>query len=271
MNNKLSRRQLTQYERQGTLFPIKVFSNEETAYFKNGFEAVIKNSGLQRRMDGLHLFFEWAYRLVTHKALLDIVQDIIGGDILVFGSLIFYKPPRDSTYVAWHQDGVYSGLPQAPSVSAWIALTQSNSANGCMRVIPGSHKRRLNHANDRSDVNMIGRGGQAATVINEAEALDVALQPGEMSLHHVSLLHESRPNTSDEPRVGFFVRFTTDQFRSHQVKPMLRVRGKADCSHLILAEPPLETDQHTAFEAWRRFNAAQNAVPSIESFQPHQS
>jgi non-heme Fe2+,alpha-ketoglutarate-dependent halogenase len=258
MISKLSKQQLTQYERQGTLFPIKLFSNEEAAYFKSGFESVIKNYGLQRRMDGLHLFFEWAYRLVTHDALLDIVQDIIGGDILVYGSLIFYKPPRDSTYVAWHQDGVYTGLHLAPSVSAWIALTQSNSANGCLRVIPESHQSRLNHTNDRGDANMIGRGGQVATVINEAEALDVVLQPGELSLHHVSILHESRPNTSDEPRVGFFVRFTTDQFRG-QAKPMLRVRGKADCSHLLLAEPPLETDQHTAFEAWYRFNAAQHA------------
>ena len=87
-------------------------------------------------MDRLHLFFEWAYRLVTHDALLDVIQDVIGRDILVYNTVIFYKPPRDSGYIAWHQDGVYSGLHPIPSVSAWIALTPSNSANGCMRVIP---------------------------------------------------------------------------------------------------------------------------------------
>jgi ectoine hydroxylase-related dioxygenase (phytanoyl-CoA dioxygenase family) len=257
MTSKLSRQQLTQYERQGILFPIKVLSSEEAAYFNSEFESLIKSCGSQRRMDRLHLFFEWAYRLATHDALLDAIQDVIGGDILVYGASIFYKPPRDSGYISWHQDGVYSGLHLTPSVSAWIALTTSDSANGCMRVIPKSHKRRLNHTNDRDDANQIGRGGQVATVINEAEALDVVLQPGEMSLHHSSIVHGSRPNTSGAPRVGFIVRFATDQIRNRAM-PMLRARGKADCSHLILAEPPLETDQHTAFDAWDRFSAAQS-------------
>ena len=126
-----------------------------------------------------------------------------------------------------------------------------------MRVIPKSHKRRLNHTNDIDDANLIGRGGQVATVINEAEALDVVLQPGEMSLHHSSIVHGSRPNTSGVPRVGFIVRFAADQIRN-QAMAMLRVRGKAYCSHLILAEPPLETDQHKAFEAWHTFSAAQS-------------
>jgi ectoine hydroxylase-related dioxygenase (phytanoyl-CoA dioxygenase family) len=267
MTDKLSRQQLIQYERQGALFPIKVFSSEEVAYFKTEFESLIKKCGSQRRVDSLHLFFEWAYRLVAHDALLDVIQDVIGGDILVYGSVIFYKPPRDSGYVAWHQDGVYSGLHLTPSVSAWIALTQSDSANGCMRVIPGSHKRRLNHINDRDEANLTQRGEQVATVINEAEALDVVLQPGEMSLHHSSIVHGSRPNTSDAPRVGFIVRFATDQIRN-QAMPMLRVRGRADCGHLTLAEPPLETDQHKAFEAWHRFSAAQSAGCRIESASP---
>jgi non-haem Fe2+, alpha-ketoglutarate-dependent halogenase len=257
MTNKLSRQQLSQYERQGILFPIEVLSSEEVAYFNSEFESLIKNCSSRRRIHSLHLFFEWAYCLVTHDALLDAIQGVIGRDILVYGTLIFYKPPRDSGYVSWHQDGVYSGLHLTPSVSAWIALTNSDSANGCMRVIPKSHKRRLDHTNDRDEANLIERGEKVATAINEAEALDVVLQPGEMSLHHSSIVHGSRPNTSGGPRIGFIVRFTTNQFTSRAM-PMLRVRGKADCSHLILAEPPLETDQHTAFEAWHRFSAAQS-------------
>jgi non-haem Fe2+, alpha-ketoglutarate-dependent halogenase len=267
MTNKLSRQQLTQYKRQGILFPIKVLSSEEITSFNSEVELLIKNCDSPRRMHGMHLFFEWAYRLITHDALLDVIQDVIGGDILVYGTLIFYKPPRDSGYVSWHQDGIYSGLHLTPSVSAWIALTPSDSANGCMRVIPKSHKRRLNHTKDTDEANLIERGDQVATVINEAEALDVVLQPGEMSLHHSSIVHGSRPNTSGGPRVGFIVRFTTNQFTSRAM-PMLRARGKADCSHLILAEPPLQTDQHTAFEAWHRFNIRKEVVNRIESASP---
>jgi ectoine hydroxylase-related dioxygenase (phytanoyl-CoA dioxygenase family) len=258
MTNKLSGQQLTRYERQGIVFPIKVLSSEEVAYSYSGFESIIKSCGLRRRLLNLHLFFEWAYRLVTHDAVLDAIQDVIGEDILVFSTLVFYKPPQDSGYVSWHQDSVYSGLHLTPSVSAWIALTPSDSANGCMRVIPESHKRGLlNHINVGDEANLLKRGEQVVAV-NEAEAIDVVLQPGEMSLHHNTIVHGSKPNTSSGPRIGFIVRFVTDQITS-RATPMLRARGKADCSHLTLAEPSLGRDQRTAFEAWSEFNAAESS------------
>jgi non-haem Fe2+, alpha-ketoglutarate-dependent halogenase len=257
MTNKLSRQQLTQYEREGAVFPIKTLSSEEVTYFKSEFESLTKNCGTQKRLENLHLFFEWAYRLATHDAVLDSIQDVLGEDILVYSTLVLYKPPRDLSYVSWHQDSVYSGWHLTPSISAWIALTPSNSANGCMRVIPKSHKRGLlTHINVGDEANLLKRGEQVATV-NEAEALDVVLQPGEMSLHHNTIVHGSNPNTSDGPRLGFIVRFVTDQI-TNRGRPMLRARGKADCSHLILTEPPPGTDQQTAFEAWREFSAAQS-------------
>jgi ectoine hydroxylase-related dioxygenase (phytanoyl-CoA dioxygenase family) len=258
MSNKLSRQELIQYERQGVIFPIRVLSSEEVGYFYSEAEALIKECGIQRRLADLHLFFEWAYRLVTHNAVLDAIQDVLGRDILVYGTLIFYKPPRDTGYASWHQDSVYSGLHLTPSTSAWIALTPSESANGCMRVIPKSHKGGLlTHINVGDEANLLRRGEQVATVVDEAEALDVVLQPGEMSLHHSTIVHGSNPNISGEPRLGFIVRFVTDQF-TNRTRPMLRVRGKADCNHLILAEPPLGKDQYTAFEAWREFSTAQS-------------
>jgi non-haem Fe2+, alpha-ketoglutarate-dependent halogenase len=250
MGNKLSRQRLTQYDRQGIVFPIKALSSEEVACFNTEFEALIKNCGLRKRLADLHLFFEWAYRLATHDAVLDVIQDVLGGDILVYSTLVFYKPPQDSGYVPWHQDSVYSGLHLTPSISAWIALTQSNSANGCMRVIPRSHKRGpLNHINVGDEANLLMRGEQLATAVNEADALDVVLQPGEMSLHHTTIVHGSKPNTSDGARAGFIVRYATNQI-TNRTRPMLRARGDADCGHLILAEPPLGTNQYSAFENW---------------------
>jgi ectoine hydroxylase-related dioxygenase (phytanoyl-CoA dioxygenase family) len=257
MANKLSRTQITQYERQGIVFPIKALSSEEVAYFNSEFEALIKHCGLQRRLYNLHLFFEWAHRLATHDAVLDAIQDVLGGDIWVYSTLIFYNPPRDSGYVSWHQDSFYSGLNLTPSVSAWIALTQSDSANGCMRVIPKSHGKGLLNRIDAGDESNLLRRGEQAPTVNEAEALDVVLQPGEMSLHHSAILHRSNPNTSGAPRIGFIVRFVTDQI-TNRATPMLGMHGKADCSHLILAAPSLGADQYTAFEAWRKLSAAQS-------------
>ena len=252
----LSRHQLTQYDRNGIVFPIRVFSVDEVALFRGALESIADNcgEGSLKRFDSLHLFFDWAHRLVTHDVLLNAVEDVLGGDILIDGTLVFYKPPQDSSYVSWHQDSVYSGWHLTPSTSAWIALTASHRANGCMRVIPGSHKQGLvSHVNIRDDSNLVARGERVETVVDESQAVEVLLQPGEMSLHHSTIIHGSNANTSDEPRIGFIVRFVTNRITNRD-RPLLRVRGEADCSHLRLAEPPAEIDQQAALSAWRTFN-----------------
>lgn len=252
----LSRHQLNQYDRNGIVFPIRVFSVDEVALFRGALESIADNcgEGSLKRFDSLHLFFDWAHRLVTHDALLNAVEDVLGGDILIDGTLVFYKPPQDPSYVSWHQDSVYSGWHLTPSTSAWIALTASHRANGCMRVIPGSHKQGLvSHVNIRDDSNLVARGERVETGVDESQAVDVVLQPGEMSLHHSTIIHGSNANTSDEPRIGFIVRFVTNRITNRD-RPLLRVRGEADCSHLSLAEPPAEIDQQTAFSAWRDFS-----------------
>ena len=256
MTTMLSRHQLNQYEGNGIVFPIRVFSVHEVTLFRGALESIADNcgEGSLKRFDSLHLFFDWAHRLVTHDALLNAVEDVLGGDILIDGTLVFYKPPQDSSYVSWHQDSVYSGWHLTPSTSAWIALTASHRANGCMRVIPGSHKQGLvSHVNIRDDSNLVARGERVETGVDESQALDVVLQPGEMSLHHSTIIHGSNANTSDEPRIGFIVRFVTNRITNRD-RPLLRVRGEADCSHLSLAEPPAEIDQQTAFSAWRTFS-----------------
>jgi non-heme Fe2+,alpha-ketoglutarate-dependent halogenase len=228
MNLTLSGKQLNQYERDGIIFPVKVFSADEIAFFRGALEAVIDTCGSPKRLDNLHLFFDWAHRLVTHETLLNVIQEVLGDDILIYGTLVFYKPPQDRGYASWHQDALYSGLHLTPSTSAWIALSPSHADNGCMRVIPGSHKTGLlNHTTAQDEANLLRRGEQIVTV-DEAKALDVQLQPGEVSLHQSTIVHGSNPNTSDEPRIGFIVRFITNQI-SNRERAMLRVRGTADC------------------------------------------
>jgi non-heme Fe2+,alpha-ketoglutarate-dependent halogenase len=255
----LSRQQLKQYKRDGILFPIRVFSADEVASFRVALESIADNCRDRppKRFDGLHLFFEWAHRLVTHESLLNVVEDILGGDILIDGTLVFYKPPHDCSYVSWHQDSVYSGWHLTPSTSAWIALTPSHRTNGCMRVIPGSHQRgSLQHVNVVDDSNLLRRGEQIK-IVDESEAVDVVLRPGEMSLHQSTIIHGSTPNTSSEPRIGFIVRFVTNRITTRG-RAILRARGLADCGHLSLVEPPTEVDQLRAFAAWHAFSSAKS-------------
>lgn len=255
MTGKLSKQQLARYERDGIVFPVRVLSAQEASLFRGRVESMAEDGcgGTRKRLDGLHLFFGWAYELVTRVELLDAVEDVLGGDdLLIDGTLVFYKPRRDSSYASWHQDSVYSGWHLTPSTSAWIALTPSHSANGCVRVIPGSHTQGLlSHVNVQGDPDLLNRRGERIEMpVDESRAVDVVLQPGEMSLHQSNIVHGSKPNMSDELRIGFIVRFVTSR-TTNRDRPLLRVRGSADCSHLLLARPPAFANEQAALDAWR--------------------
>lgn len=228
---------LDRYERDGIVFPIPVLSAEEVEDYRTELDAICVDRS--KRVDQLHLQYLWAYRLASHPAVLDAVEDVLGPDIVVDGNLVFYKKPRDPRYASWHQDSVYSGWHLTPSVSAWIALTQSEPANGCMRVIPGTHKQGLLEHENIQDPHLMNRRGERLRMdVDETQAVDVVLRPGEMSLHHTNIVHGSNPNQSDGPRIGFIVRFVTNLSKNRE-RPVMRVRGDADCSHLQLIEPPV--------------------------------
>jgi len=240
------------YERDGVVFPIAVLAPDEVTEYRNALDAIAMVCGESKRFDNLHLFFPWAYRLATHKAVLDAVETILGPDLVIDGTLIFYKPPRDGSYASWHQDSVYSGWHLTPSVSAWIALTASEPANGCMRAIPGSHKLGLlDHDNVHDDPNLLNRRGERIRMdVDESAAVDIVLRPGEMSLHHTNIVHGSKANGSDAPRIGFIVRFVTSGTRNRE-RSVVQARGNGDCSHLKLATPPVDENFETAVAAWR--------------------
>ena len=241
------------YEQDGIVFPIPVLSADEVFQNRNALDSIAAQCGpgSLKRFDNLHLFFPWAYRLATHDALLNAVESFLGPELVIDGTLVFYKPPHDGSYASWHQDSVYSGWHLTPSISAWIALTTSNRNNGCMRVVPGSHKLGLlEHDNVQNDPNLLNRRGEQVRMeVKEWDAIDVVLRPGEMSLHHTNIVHGSNPNTSDGPRIGFIVRFVTNRTTSRD-RLVVHARGDADCSHLKLAQPPVNEDLTAAIAAW---------------------
>jgi len=246
--------QIEAYRRDGFVFPIEILSRAEVEGFRGAFESLIERSReySPKRFDRLHVYFDWAYQIVTHERLLDVVESILGDDILVYGTLVLAKQPHDLRYASWHQDSFYSGLHLTPSTTAWIALTPSHQGNGCMRVIPGSHKLgSMEHENVADDPHMLNRRGERIkTDVDESVAVDVVLKPGEISLHESTLVHGSTPNTSDDPRIGFIVRFVTSRMRNPNTR-LMRVRGDGECSHLALAQKPAED----AFESWLSFSS----------------
>lgn len=248
--------QIEAYRRDGYVFPIEILSRADAEGFRGAFESLIERSRhcSPKRFDRLHLFFDWAHQIVTHKALLDVVEGILGDDILVYGTLVLAKQPHDLRYASWHQDSFYSGLHLTPSTTAWIALTPSHQGNGCMRVIPGSHQLgALDHENVADDPHLLNRRGERIkTDVDESQAVDVVLRPGEISLHESTLVHGSNPNSSDEARIGFIVRFVTSRMKDPNTR-LMRVRGDGDCSHLDLAEKPVMSAEE-ALASWLAFS-----------------
>src|ERR1044072_2052811 len=140
LSASLAKTSVKQYEREGILFPVRVLADGDVARYRDALESVAascRGEGNRRRFDNLHLFFPWAYQLAATEPLLDAVGSFIGSELVVDGTLVFSKPPRDTSYASWHQNSVYSGWHLTPSISAWTALTPGEGSNGSMRVIPG--------------------------------------------------------------------------------------------------------------------------------------
>ena len=156
-----------------------------------------------------YLLFPWAAELVRHPRILDLGEDVIGPDILVFHTTAWLKPPHSENYVPWHQDATYFGLAPFEHVTAWVALTPSHPESGCVRVIPGfHHKGQLAHFDDHNNpLTMLSRGQTLAENIREDDAVDLVLEPGDVSLHHTLIAHSSGPNRSDNWRIGIGISY----------------------------------------------------------------
>jgi ectoine hydroxylase-related dioxygenase (phytanoyl-CoA dioxygenase family) len=273
MPKVLSDNQIREYEQDGVVFPLKVLSEEEAAQARVALETLRTALGEQahyQRFRNLHLFHSWARELTIHPRILDAVEDIIGPDILVHGTGLFWKPPRDPAYVSWHQDGFNAKLSELRYVTAWVALTDSSTDNGCMRVVRGSHHDGIvSHDFTSVSPDNIGTGGlEIARHVEESEATDITLAAGEMSLHHAAIVHGSNPNNSDRSRIGYAVRYAAPSVRQkldHQ--PVILARGHDRFGHFRLLEEPPSLSLQEAIEAqqelmnWVGVRTIDNPVP----------
>jgi ectoine hydroxylase-related dioxygenase (phytanoyl-CoA dioxygenase family) len=188
-----------------------------------------------------HLLWPWLADLVRRPVLLDAVEDLIGPDILVWGSNLFVKDAHDPAFVSWHQDSTYWGLSEPAAVTAWVAFSPSTRESGCLRVSPGSHRvDELPHLDNPTANNLLTRGQEVQVRINDA--IDVVLAPGEMSLHHVRAIHGSNPNRSDDRRIGFAIRYIPTRVRQRAGRDFATLMRGRDAYGHFGPEPVPATD-----------------------------
>jgi non-haem Fe2+, alpha-ketoglutarate-dependent halogenase len=193
------------YTRDGFLFPLPALRAEEVSAFRDFADEHLGRNAEDVRW--LHFEQEWARALATHPAVVGPAVEVLGDDIAIWGTLLLRKSARSDEYVAWHQDSAYSDFAGDDALSAWVALGESTAESGCMRVIAGSHRARLPHMQIEDAHNLLKQRQTISGAVDDSAAVDVTLRAGEMSLHHLDLIHGSLPNRSAAPRTGFIVRF----------------------------------------------------------------
>ncbi len=208
----LSKQQIEQYHEQGFLSPVDVMSEDEAASYLQRLqeaEAQYPQALNAENRNNAHLCFSFLDELVHHPVLLNAVEDLVGGDFALWGSVLFIKEPQTRHFVSWHQDATYMGLEPQEFVTPWLALSPSNLETGCMSMIPGSHRQAiLAHEETFHDDNILTRGQQIEDV-DESSAVHLVLKPGQMSLHHARTIHGSQPNRSRQRRAGFAIQAYT--------------------------------------------------------------
>src|SRR5258708_1134360 len=146
-------------------------------------------------------------RLISDERLLDIAQQFIGPRIALFASHYISKPPYDGQAVLWHQDGSYWPLEPMEVVTLWLAVDASLPENGCMRVIPGTQTVALQAMRARTDVSNVLNSEIDPSFVDESRAVDLVLQPGDVSVHQPNIIHGSNANNSPMRRAGLTIRY----------------------------------------------------------------
>lgn len=258
--------QLTDYRANGFLYPFDALTPTEVARCRTALQQTEARLGgslmaIDRKYRGnMHFLCRWMDDLIRHPKILDVIEDLIGPDILLYTSRFFIKEPRTDAIAAWHQDSTYFGLRPFDHVTAWVALSNVTRAAGPMEFAVGSHIRGQLLQKSNVIKNSVNTAGQIICEWFDRSHTEFgALQPGQFSLHHTCVVHQSGPNNTDERRIGIALSYIPTRVRhiGSMRMPACLVRGKDDYGHFDLQPPPredfgtTETRRHdTSFKAY---------------------
>jgi len=233
------------YQRDGYIFPNRAFSEAQAADYRARLEAIeheVKDDPPRRKTLRRYsnIVLDFVDQITRLPAITDRVAALLGPDILVLDASFFIKEADTPNYVTWHQDLHYWGLEGEDEVTAWVALSPATAESGCMRFKPGSHREIVDHRDTFDEANLLTRGQELAVEVDESDAVDVVLAPGEFSLHHGRVFHASEPNRSDDRRIGLAIRYIATRMQTAEGAEMtaMLVRGTDLHGNFTLTAPP---------------------------------
>lgn len=265
----LNEEQKARYAEDGYLFPLPVVSPEQAAAWRRGLEETERDwitadlplpLNNYKRVNA-HVVMPLAAEIASHPAILNCVEGVLGGDLLVWSAEFFIKEAGTRHIVSWHQDLTYWGLgATSHQCTAWLALSPATPESGCMRFVAGSHKQAIVPHNDTfHEDNLLSRGQEIAVEVDENDATDIALRPGEMSLHHGLTFHASGPNRSDDRRIGVAIRYVSPEARQEIADRdyAMLVRGVDRTGNFINFAKPAKPFEPAAMRLYEEMRAEQ--------------
>jgi non-heme Fe2+,alpha-ketoglutarate-dependent halogenase len=254
MGEMLSPAQIERYRHDGYLFPFAALSAAELAECNAGLARYEDwlggpvNQADRRWRSASYVVLPWVDALTRHQRILDVVEDLIGPDILVYTATWFIKEAQSPTFAAWHQDATYFGLDPLEHVTAWVALSDAGAEAGCMEVLSSDGRpRQLRHAALGLEHSINGGGQAIVERFFEGGGEMMALPAGSFSLHHTLCRHRSAPNRAAHRRVGLGISYIPAHCRLRgSVRMCARlVRGRDTGGNFDLIPPP-EGELHPA-------------------------
>ncbi len=252
MSKVLTKSQIEQYHDEGFISPVRVISEQEAHLIKQELEMVEAEFPEEinaESRNNLHLSFAFLDALAHNEIIVDAMEDLIGPNISLWASVMFIKEPSSKHYVSWHQDATYMGLDSLNFPTPWVALSPSNKETGCMTMIAGSHKTKIQEHEDTFAKNNILTRGQVIQNVDESKAVDLILEPGEMSIHHGAVIHGSQPNNSTHRRIGFSLQSymppNIKQIVGRNIWTHVRGKKREDEDGILLDRPKFNMDPAT--------------------------
>lgn len=215
----LTPEQIARFNRDGYLMPLRLFDAAEIADIRRYFDGLLAKYTAEGKdsysISSAHLRHGRVWDILTNPRIVAIVNDLIGPDVVGWGSHFFCKMPGDGKTVSWHQDSSYWPLTPSKAVTVWLAIDDADRGNACMRYIPGTHV--LGHLtwklSETDEANILNQ--TVPGVEKFGDPVDVELRAGEALLHSDSLLHGSEANVSTRRRCGLTLRYTPAEVRAY--------------------------------------------------------
>jgi ectoine hydroxylase-related dioxygenase (phytanoyl-CoA dioxygenase family) len=255
--------QVAAFERDGFVAPVRAMSPERALHYRRAleaFETKFPDDRIKLDQKG-HMICPWVDEMIREEGILDAIEDLIGPNILCWGTSLRAKAADGRTFAGWHQDTAYADVKPIVVIVA-LALSPCRTVNGCIRGIPGSHNGPLlPHREAFGTSSLLSREQYIDAPIDESKAVDFELDPGEVALFNNAICHSSNPNFGGDRRIVYLLEMIPTHAYQHEPRESAALVRGVDTFANFDRDPRPKIELGSAeVAAWEKAVAIQASV-----------